>query len=227
MGTGALAQLDKPQSLAISPSSMTVIRGDLTYYKEGWGGSATRSRLECGRRPVCVRETTTEYVNNGFVLEERRQIDPGDHGFGHGAVSLPLSRSQPRCRRSHEHDTGHGLLRAGCLFKPNPRLTVNVGLRIDWVRRHDELLNIYREQDNADVQPRIGDRVPAHRGRAQRHPSQLLAALRTGQRPRLHRHVQQHRRCRRRATCTSTRMVPRPPSSRRRRATVDPSLLFD
>ena len=38
VGTGGLAQLDNPQSIALSDSSMTVIRGDLTYYKTGWGG---------------------------------------------------------------------------------------------------------------------------------------------------------------------------------------------
>ena len=45
---------------------------------------------------------------------------------------------------------------------PNPRVTANLGLRVDWVRRHDELLDIYREKSTA-VQPR--------RGRAARGPT--------------------------------------------------------
>ena len=34
-------------------------------------------------------------------------------------------------------------------------MTANLGLRVDWIRRHDELLNIYREKSTA-VHPRAG-----------------------------------------------------------------------
>src|SRR5207249_1621279 len=40
-------------------------------------------------------------------------------------------------------------------WRPHPRITTNLGLRVDWIRRHDELLNIYRERSTA-VQPRLG-----------------------------------------------------------------------
>src|SRR5262249_38736265 len=55
-GTGALVQMNSPQSISISPSSMLVIRGDLTYFKEGRGGS---HELKTGiwAAPRLVRDT--------------------------------------------------------------------------------------------------------------------------------------------------------------------------
>src|SRR5205823_2833709 len=40
-------------------------------------------------------------------------------------------------------------------WKPHPRMTANLGVRVDWVRRHDNLLNWDREKSTA-VQPRVG-----------------------------------------------------------------------
>jgi len=40
-------------------------------------------------------------------------------------------------------------------WKAHPRITINIGLRVDAIRRHDELLNIDR-MNSVAVQPRIG-----------------------------------------------------------------------
>ena len=77
------------------------------------------------------------------------------------------------------------------------------------------------------VQPRVGASFLLTDGCPQRHPRQLRQALRAGQRPRLHRHVQHDRRHRgnqrlhRRRTAAARRVITPPTRS------VDPSLLFD
>src|SRR6185295_4033632 len=40
-------------------------------------------------------------------------------------------------------------------WKPKPRVTANLGLRVDFVRRHDEIFNIDRE-NATQVAPRAG-----------------------------------------------------------------------
>jgi len=151
-GTGALVNMNTPNSISISPSSMLVMRGDLTYFTEGWGGS---HELKAGiyAAPRLVRDTTTQYVNDGYDLLETRQIDPNDPAAG----TLPWHqrfRTPAVSPAISEHDSDLALY-AQDGWMPHPRLTVNVGLRVDWVHRHDELLNIYREKSTA-VQPRAG-----------------------------------------------------------------------
>ena len=152
-GTGALVQMNSPQSISISPSSMLVIRGDLTYFKEGKGGS---HELKTGiwAAPRLIRDTTTEYVNNGFFLEELREIVPGNPNAGTTPFHYRY-RDPVNSPAISEHDRDIALY-AQDSWRPHPRLTANLGLRVDWVRRHDELLNIDREPNNALVQPRAG-----------------------------------------------------------------------
>src|SRR5262249_3379298 len=152
-GTGALVQLNTPQSISISPSSMLVMRGDATYFKEAWGGS---HELKTGvwAAPRLVRDTTTDYVNGGFVLEERRELVPGNAAGGTTPFHLPY-RDPFNSPSIAEHDRDIAVYVQDS-WRPHPRLTANVGLRVDWVKRHDELLNIDREPNNADVQPRAG-----------------------------------------------------------------------
>src|SRR5262249_15281402 len=152
-GTGALVQLNTPQSISISPSSMLVMRGDATYFKEAWGGS---HELKTGvwAAPRLVRDTTTDYVNGGFVLEERRELVPGNAAGGTTPFHLRY-RDPFNSPSIAEHDRDIAVYVQDS-WRPHPRLTANVGLRVDWVKRHDELLNIDREPNNADIQPRAG-----------------------------------------------------------------------
>jgi hypothetical protein len=151
-GTGALVNMNTPQSISISPSSMLVMRGDLTYFTEGWGGS---HELKTGlyAAPRLRRDTTTNYVNDGYDTLETRQIDPNNPAAG--TVPWHQRFRSPAVNPSiQEHDSDLAVY-AQDAWMPNPRVTANLGLRIDWVRRHDELLNIYREKSTA-VQPRLG-----------------------------------------------------------------------
>jgi hypothetical protein len=192
VGTGSLARMDNPATIALSNSKMTVIRGDLTYYKTGWkGGHEFRAGVWWA--PELVRETTTQYPNGGFSLQFRTATPTASipsAGYtcptGSGSArrtSFRPSASATRCSRSTCRTPG----------RRRPRLTLNGGVRVDVNRRFDDLLQIYRQKATM-VQPRVGDLVPAHGRRAQRHPRQLRPARRAGQRPRLHGDVQHPRR---------------------------------
>jgi hypothetical protein len=145
--------MNTPQSISISPSSMLVLRGDLTYFKEGWGGS---HEIKTGvwAAPRLVRDTTTEYVNDGFVLQEMRENVPGNPAAGITPFHYRY-RDPVLSPAISEHDRDIALYVQDS-WRPHRRLSANLGLRVDWVTRHDELLNIDREPTNADVQPRAG-----------------------------------------------------------------------
>jgi hypothetical protein len=151
-GTGALVNMNTPTSIAISPASMLVIRADATYFTEGWGGS---HELRAGTyaAPRLRRDTTTQYVNDGYDLLETRQIDPNNPAAG----TLPWHqrfRSPADSPSIRERDRDIALYVQDA-WKPHPRLTANVGLRVDWIRRHDDLLAFDREK-SAAIQPRLG-----------------------------------------------------------------------
>ena len=151
-GTGALVRLNSPDSISLSDARMTVLRGDLTYYLTGWGGGH-EFRAGIWAAPSMVRETTTEYINNGFVLQEDRYIDPSNSAAGTTPFHLryrtptlvPTIREYDRDIAFYVQDS----------WTPNERLTVNAGLRTDFIKRHDKLLNHDRMRSTA-VQPRAG-----------------------------------------------------------------------
>ncbi len=81
VGTGALARLNTPDSISLSDAHIWLIRGDATYYKQGWGGGH-EFRAGIWAAPSMVRETVTEQVNGGFGLQRDRFIDPSNSALG-------------------------------------------------------------------------------------------------------------------------------------------------
>jgi hypothetical protein len=151
-GNGILVMQDNVQSVTISPAEMLIFRGDLTYFKEGWGGSH-EVKTGIWAAPWLNRDQTTNYVNDGFVLEERRQIDPTNPAAGtvpfHQQFRSPVSALTLSTR---DRDVA---LYIQDSWKPKPRVTANLGVRVDFVRRHDEIFNIDREKAT-QVGPRAG-----------------------------------------------------------------------
>lgn len=151
-GTGALARLNSPDQISLSDSSMVLFRGDMTYYMTGWGGGH-EFRAGIWAAPSMIRDTTTEYINNGFVLQEDRFVNPANPAAGTTPFHLryrtptvvPTIRERDRDIAFYVQDA----------WTPTERLTANVGLRVDFIKRHDELLNIDRQRSTA-VQPRAG-----------------------------------------------------------------------
>lgn len=152
VGTGSLARLDNPSSIALSDSRMSVIRGDLTYYKTGWkGGHEFRGGIWWA--PELVRETTTQYPNSGFSLQFDRYTNGVDPSAGYTTYRQQF-RSPDLVPTIRERDNVFAFYLQDA-WTPSPRLTVNGGVRVDINRRFDELLDIYRQKATM-VQPRVG-----------------------------------------------------------------------
>lgn len=143
-GTGSLARLNTPDIISLSDSHIWLLRGDLTYFKQGWlGGHEFRAGFWAA--PEMVRETTQQYVNGGFILEERRADGTPFHLRYRSPAVAPTINERDRDIALYLQDS----------WTPNSRLTLNLGLRADFIKRHDALLNIDRQKSVA-VQPRVG-----------------------------------------------------------------------
>ena len=159
IGTGILAQGGNLNlgnvngaGIILQPASLTDLRGDLTYFKEGWRGShqiSTGFLLE----PSSHYDEETQYLNNGFILEERVQVDPTNPAAG----TVPFHRTYVtptdiRARQARDQDIG---VYVQDQWRPTPRLTASLGIRYDHAKRVDQIFNFTRE--NAGTwQPRIG-----------------------------------------------------------------------
>jgi hypothetical protein len=150
-GTGACGTGGNVQNLGLSPASMLIFRGDLTHHKEGWVGSHD---FQTGffAAPRLRRENTTVSVNDGFVYQERALLNPnnlsgGTYPFHDRYVSPIINKSID----SQDRDLGIYIQDS---WKPNTRMTITPGLRVDYVRRYDGIFNVDRMKDTA-VGPRF------------------------------------------------------------------------
>jgi hypothetical protein len=135
----------------IVPASLITIRGDLTWYKTGWGGS---HEFQTGvfLAPNNTYDQLTRYTES-FDLERQSPVNYNRPELG----TRPFYRRyrdplEVMTRRARDSDYGVYLQDT---WKPNNRLTANIGLRVDFVKRVDELFNITR-QESTEVQPRMG-----------------------------------------------------------------------
>ena len=72
------------------PASQIILRGDLTYFKDGWfGNHEFQTGFFCAPRNTYDHDTL--YVNDGFVLEEQRLRDINNPAARHDSVPPPLS----------------------------------------------------------------------------------------------------------------------------------------
>mgnify|MGYP002630413794 CR=1 FL=1 len=151
-GSGRILEGGNAQSRAYQPASQILLRGDLTYYKDGWGGS---HQFQTGffLAPRSTYDQQTNYVNGGFVLEEHRLLTPGNIAGGtvpfHRRYNSPESLTT---RRARDRDLG---IYVQDTWRPNGRLTLSLGVRADFVKRQDKIFNITR-QSSTEIGPRAG-----------------------------------------------------------------------
>jgi hypothetical protein len=134
------------------PASLWMIRGDLTYFKQGWVGShefQTGFFLE----PQNIYDQVTTYTNDGFFREYRTPVDVNDPSKG----TIPFRRDYAnptslQTRKARDRNYAFYLQDS---WKPTERITANVGMRFDYVKRVDKVKNIVR-QTSWTIQPRIG-----------------------------------------------------------------------
>ena len=151
-GTGRILEGGNLQSYSLQPASQIIVRGDMTYYKDAWAG-AHQFQTGFFAAPHSTYDQQTEYVNGGFVLEEHRLITSGNVGGGtvpfHRRYNTPVSLTT---RAARDRDIG---LYVQDTWRPGGRLTLNLGIRADFVKRWDNIFKIER-QHSTEIGPRAG-----------------------------------------------------------------------
>lgn len=152
-GSGILVMMNNVETRNLSPSSMMILRGDLTYFKEeGWAGS---HELKTGiwAAPRLRRDVTTTLSGEGLRLERVRQIDPNNAAAG----TVPYFRrfeDPVELQETAARDRDIGIYVQDS-WKPHARLTINAGVRADFVRRFDEIFGVER-MNSTNIGPRFG-----------------------------------------------------------------------
>lgn len=152
-GSGRILEGGNLESYGLQPASQSMIRGDLTWFKDrAWLGS---HELQTGvfAAPGSKYDQETRYVNDGFVFEERRMRDPNHPAAGlipfHRRYQSPTAL---QTRAARDRNIG---VYVQDNWRPNERATINAGVRFDHVRRYDDLFDVTRESA-WHVGPRIG-----------------------------------------------------------------------
>ncbi len=122
-------------------------RGDLTWFK---GSHSIDAGFFTMRGSF---DRISQYSNGGFALEEQHAVDPNNPSLG----TIPFHRQYVTPDSvtgiaSVDRDIGIYLQDS---WKPMSRLTVNAGIRADFVNRHDDVFNIDR-LNSVGVAPRLG-----------------------------------------------------------------------
>ena len=162
---------------------MMIFRGDLTYFKEGWGGSHEFKTGFWARAAADARPDDL-YSNDGFVLEEHRQIDPNNPAAGTGRLppAVPVADHgadavDPRSRRRVLRP---GLVEAESAHHRQPTACASISSS-GTTRSSTSIARTRRRSGRAPA-----SRTLVTERREERAARQLRPALRADQRPRLH-----------------------------------------
>jgi len=151
-GTGALVRMNNAQTINLQPASFILIRGDVTLFKNDWAGSHEFKTGFFGS-PRSNRDQIYRAVNGGFILEEQRQLDPANPAAGltwfHRQTVSPSE-----IRNIGVRDRDYGIY-VQDTWKPMDRINLNAGVRADFIRRWDDVLNFQR-MNTTVIGPRFG-----------------------------------------------------------------------
>lgn len=152
VGSGSIAQLNNLQTRNLWPTSKLTLSADLTWLKSGWVGS---HEFQTGvyLQPRLRVDTIDRYANNGFLLEEVVLRDRNNLAAGYtpfhrrilGVSELTSASVGARDNAIYLQDA----------WRPNGRLTITAGVRIDWIQGKDRLFDVVVLDDRA-VGPRFG-----------------------------------------------------------------------
>ncbi|MBI3262944.1 MAG: hypothetical protein HYZ58_07315 [Acidobacteria bacterium] len=99
------------------------------------------------------RDVFSRLLNDGFTLERVRQRDPNNPAAG----VVPFMRryqSPIEVQETAARDRDIGIYVSDS-WKPHPRVTANIGVRADFVRRFDDIFKVER-MNSTNVGPRLG-----------------------------------------------------------------------
>lgn len=158
-GTGVLVTTGGNRSVGclgcmlLDQSSVTMFRGDLTWYKNDWAGS---HEFQTGflALPANNFDQETVYLNDGFIYEEQRLVDPANAAAGTQAFHRQYVTSDLALLSASGRDKDIGFY-VQDTWRPNARLTATMGVRFDFVRRYDAQRGFSR-QSSTEIGPRLG-----------------------------------------------------------------------
>ncbi len=152
VGSGSIAQLNNLQTRNLWPTSKLTLSGDLTYVKTGWVGS---HEFQTGLylQPRLRVDTIDRYANGGFLLEEVVLRTPANLSGGY----VPFHRQTLGVSELISASVGarDDAFYIQDAWRPMSRLTVTVGVRVDWIEGKDRLFDAVVLNDRA-VGPRFG-----------------------------------------------------------------------
>lgn len=150
-GTGEIALMNNVASFGISPASKATFQADVTYYKPRLLGS---HELQTGVFLQSLNASDeVKYPNGGFAVEELVLIDPANPAAG----LKPFHRrifDQAQLKQDQTAATDVGVYVQDS-WRPVARVTVNLGVRLDWIKATEKVFNI-RLQNALHVGPRLG-----------------------------------------------------------------------
>jgi Carboxypeptidase regulatory-like domain/TonB dependent receptor len=152
-GSGSLLNGGGYGTIVLEKSSYSMIRGDLTWYKQAWGGS---HEVQTGflLMPTNQYEGVSTALNDGFISEERRLTDPNNLY----SPVIPFARTYRTSALTHVNQSGrdhdYGVY-VQDTWRPISRLTATIGVRADFVERFDRLRD-FVVQNSVEIGPRFG-----------------------------------------------------------------------
>jgi hypothetical protein len=141
-------------TMNIEKSSYSMIRGDVTWYKQGMGGSHEFQTGFLAMPRNYYKGTSIVIDPSGQTGESRRLIDPADLNSGTIAFAQNFRTSALEHVQQEGRDRDVGIY-VQDTWRPNNRLTATFGIRADFVRRFDILRNFEIEK-SIEVAPRLG-----------------------------------------------------------------------
>jgi hypothetical protein len=158
-GTGLIVRAGANRSVGcdgcmlLDTASVRMFRGDLTWFKEGLAGS---HEFQTGflLLPSNRFTQTTVYLNDGFILESQRFVDPDNPAAGTVPFHRQYVTSGLELQTADGNDRDLGFY-VQDNWRPTGRLTATIGLRVDLVRRYDVHRDLER-QKSTELAPRLG-----------------------------------------------------------------------
>jgi hypothetical protein len=152
-GSGALASGGGYGQLDIDTATLSMVRGDLTWFKNDLIGS---HEFQTGflLMPRSHYDEATVYTNNGFTDETHKQIDPNDPSAGTVAFHRQFQTGGLDQASAAGRDRDYGVY-VQDTWRPNQRLTATYGVRADFLRRFDPMRNLVL-QSSTEIGPRAG-----------------------------------------------------------------------
>ncbi|MPY88996.1 MAG: TonB-dependent receptor plug domain-containing protein [Luteitalea sp.] len=180
-GSGIVASVSPGGYRRRQPYDKLSISADAMYYKRGWVGShEIQTGLLLQRNH---QATSILYPADGVAFEELVMREPTNPAAGLVPFRRQVYDGTLNVRTDvNFSDYGAYIQNA---WRPTPRLTINAGVRMDMVRRRDQLIDV-QVQDSLEVGPRFSvnylltedrrDTVRASWSRVHETPSNNLAS---------------------------------------------------